>query len=470
MSDHGRSPGGAPFDVAIIGAGVVGCAIARRLTLDGARVVVLEKARDVLDGASKGNSAILHTGFDAPPGSLEQACVASGYAEYLNIAPALNLPILKSGAMVLAWTTEQLAALPGLIGKAHRNGVPDVAPLERDEILRREPNLSRDVLGGFEVPGEYLIDPWTTAHAYILQALANGASLRRGAEVLGGHRGKEIWTLNTSTGDVHAHYVINCAGLYGDVVDRRLLGRSTFKIRPRKGQFVVFDKPASALASAILLPVPSKTTKGIVVCRTIFGNLLVGPTAEDQDDREDASTDRATLEALRGQGIKMLPGLADCEITATYAGLRPACEFPEYQVMQEDGYVTVGAIRSTGLSAALGIARHVAEMIGPLGTPLTEPVIPLVDRLSEHHPRDWQCDGHDGIVCHCELVTRREIERVLTGPMPPASLQGLKRRTRVTMGRCQGFYCLPELARITTGRLEVPMDVPTGMSEGKDHD
>ncbi|MCF6234683.1 MAG: NAD(P)/FAD-dependent oxidoreductase [Rhodobacteraceae bacterium] len=463
-SEHGA------YDVAIIGAGVVGCAMARRFTLDGARVVVIEKARDVLDGASKANSAILHTGFDAAPGSLEQMCIAKGYAEYLEIRESLGLPLLQSGAMVLAWDADQLARLDGLIDKAHTNGVDDVAMLTRDQILTREPSLSPTLMGGFDIPREFLIDPWATAHAYVLQALANGADLRRDCEVLAGRFDGDRWLIETNRGAINARMVINCAGLYGDIIDHRLLGASTFTIKPRKGQFVVFDKPASNLLTAVILPVPTATTKGVVIFRTIFGNLAVGPTAEQQLSREDASTEAQTLQELRAKGIEMLPGLADFEVTTTYAGLRPATEHQDYQITQDRArhYVTVGGIRSTGLSAALGIAAHVANLntgVGFCGSAISTPICPAPDRLSDYHPRDWQDtenSGHGGIICHCELVTRREIEAALNSPMPPATLQGLKRRTRVCMGRCQGFYCTGPLARITQGRLDPPIGVADG--------
>ncbi|HHB80641.1 MAG TPA: FAD/NAD(P)-binding oxidoreductase, partial [Aliiroseovarius sp.] len=442
------------YDFAIVGAGVVGCALARRLTLAGARVLVLEKALDVLDGASKGNSAILHTGFDAPPGSLEQSCIAEGYKEYFEVADALGLPILKSGALVLAWTQEQLAQLPELVEKAHKNGVLDVQLLPRDEILRREPNLSSDVLGGFEVPGEYLIDPWTTAHAYILQAIENGAVLERGAEARAARREGDGWDIDTSAGAFRAATVINCAGLYGDRLDEIFLGETHFTVIPRKGQFVVFDKAASDLVSAIILPVPTKKTKGVVICRTIFGNVLVGPTAEDQTSRTDASTDRQTVQALRQTGIDMLPGLEHCEVTTLYAGLRPATDAPEYRIQAHEGqsYITVGGIRSTGLSGALGIAKHVCDKLLSLGEglrPIASPKRPQLTHLSNYHTRDWETSGNGGIVCHCELVTRREIEAALNGPMPPNTFAGLKRRTRAAMGRCQGFYCTGELCEIT---------------------
>ncbi len=452
----------APYDIAIVGAGVVGCALARRFTLDGARVVVLEKAADILDGASKGNSGILHTGFDAPVGSLEQRCIAAGYEEYLAIRDRLGLPLLETGALVLAWSGEQADRLGALMDQARDNGVDDVVPLSRREILNREPEVAPEVVAGFLVPREHVIDPWSAPTAYLLQALANGAELRRRAPVTGGAFDGALWHLETGAGPVAARSVVNCAGLYGDVVDQRLLGRSDFSIRPRKGQFVVFDKAASRLLRSILLPVPSAVSKGVVLCRTAYGNLLVGPTAEEQDSREDAAVDTATLAMLKAKAAELVPALANESVTATYAGLRPASEEKAYRIFADPArhYVTVGGIRSTGLSAALGIARHVARLhadFGPQRAPLADPVWPQAPRLAEAAPRDWQEADNGGVLCHCELVTRREIEQALSGPLPAQTLAGLKRRTRVTMGRCQGFYCSGALAEVTRGRLCPPL-------------
>ncbi|MGE4327309.1 MAG: NAD(P)/FAD-dependent oxidoreductase, partial [Pseudodonghicola sp.] len=321
-----------PYDIAVIGAGVIGCAIARRLTLDGARVVVLEKAPDILDGASKANSAILHTGFDAPEGSLELRCVQEGYREYEAIRSRMNLPLDRCGALVLAWSEEQEARLPALIAQAHANGVDDVAPLSRAETLALEPNLAPSLRAAFRVPRESLIDPWSAPHAYLLQALLNGAELRRDCAVTGGAFDGQLWRLETAQGAINARYVINAAGLYGDRIDALLLGATAFTIRPRKGQFVVYDKSAARLARHILLPVPTDKTKGIVVCRTIWGNLLVGPTAEDQEDRITADLDTPTLEMLKQKGAEILPALAGEEVTTIYAGLRPACEYKDYQI------------------------------------------------------------------------------------------------------------------------------------------
>ena len=458
MANANQIGDNAPFDIAVIGAGVVGCAMARRFTLEGARVVVLERACDLLAGASKANSAILHTGFDAPPDSLELACMRAGYDEYLAIHDRLNLPVLETGAVVVAWRAEELARLEAIEAQASANGVGDVRRLGRAELLTREPHLSPLALGGLLVPGEHLIDPWSAPLAYLRQAVENGAEIRFDAEVTGGMLADGSWTLTTAGGSVTARTVINCAGLHGDHVEERLLGRASFSIHPRKGQFVVFDKAAAPLLNSILLPVPSERTKGIVLTRTVFGNLLVGPTAEEQDDREHATVEHDTLQALIDRAVEMVPALAGMPVTATYAGLRPASERKEYRVHHDPArhWITVGGIRSTGLTAALGIARHVFELHRSANhrfRPLECPVWPRMLNLAEHLDRDWMAPGHGGIVCHCELVTRREIDAALSGPLPARDAGGLKRRTRAGMGRCQGFYCGAELAAITQGRF-----------------
>ena len=464
-SGMGQSERAAGCDVAVIGAGVVGAAVARRLQLDGYSVVVLEAAAEVLDGASKGNSGILHTGFDAPPGTLEARCVAAGRAEFLAIHEGLNLPLVETGAMVLAWNEAEEAALPLLLEQAHENGVGDAVLLSVAEIRKLEPELGPGLRAGMRVPGEHIIDPWSTAHAYLLQALLNGAELWRRAALEAAAFDGRGWRLQTTAGSLRAAAVVACAGLFGDRVEAMLFGEAQFTIRPRKGQFVVYDTPAARLARHILLPVPTATTKGIVICRTAWGKLLVGPTAEEQESRRDAATDRAVLEALTAKGRAILPGLADEEPTASYAGLRPATEAKEYRLRSDPArrLVSVGGIRSTGLSAALGLARHVASLLdGQAVTPLAEPVTPRLPWLAEGvagGARDWTRPGHGGIVCHCELVTRREIEAALRGPLAATTLAGLKRRTRVTMGRCQGFNCLAELARLTAGRLAPPIGV-----------
>jgi glycerol-3-phosphate dehydrogenase len=451
-------------DVAIIGAGAVGCAMARRFTLEGARVIVLERGADLLGGASKGNSAILHTGFDAPAGSVELACMQAGYAEYLSIRDSFNLPLLETGGLVVAWSESEVAALGAIEVRARSNGVNDVRRISQSELRQREPALSERALEALYVPGEHVIDPWSPFLAYLLQSKSHGAELYFDSDVFSGEFDGEVWTLNTSHGPHLARTVINCAGLYGDLVDQRVLGESAFQIRPRKGQFVVFDKPASALFNSIILPVPSERTKGVVLTRTIFGNVIVGPTAEDQDDRDRAAVEKDALRGLLARAEEMVPALADVDVTAIYAGLRPATDDKAYRIFAngDRNWITVGGIRSTGLTAALGIARHVFRLYEGMGhahEAIDVSAAPRVPNLAEHLPRDWQVKGYGEIVCHCEMVTLREIKQALGGPLPAGDFGGLRRRTRCGMGRCQGFYCNARLAALTDELFKSPLAV-----------
>jgi glycerol-3-phosphate dehydrogenase len=445
------------YDIAVIGGGVVGCALLRRFSLGGLRCVLLERGPDILSGASKGNSAILHTGFDAPSGSIELACMQRGYQEYLRIREGLNLPLVETGAHVVAWTEAELAQLPVIVERAHRNGVNDVIQIEPAALYAREPSLASGALGAVAVPREHVIDPWSAPLGYALQALAHGGTIHRNCEVVGGERQAQRWTLHTTRGTFEARVVVNAAGLHGDIVEA-ISRPSPFAIRPRKGQFVVFDKSASSLVRSIILPVPNEITKGVLVCRTAFGNLLVGPTAEEQDARDRADVDTAILKDLIARGQRLVPELSRHPVTAVYAGLRPATEHKDYQIRLDtaNGWITVAGIRSTGLTAALGIAAYVGEQyaaaFGGLGeeTVTTSIVMP---NLCEERPRPWQQAGRTEIICHCEGVTRAEIEAALVGPLPARSLGGLKRRTRCMMGRCQGFYCTAMVAALSDGRV-----------------
>jgi len=449
---------GEVHDVAIIGAGVVGCAVFRELVLAGLRCILVERDADILAGASKGNSAILHTGFDATPGSLEAACVREGYRRYREIHARLNLPVLETGALVVAWSEEELARLPGIVAQAHENGVWDAVQIGAAAVYAREPGLAAGVMGGVWVPGEAVIDPWSAPLAYALQGLANGGVVRRNAEVTGGALAEDVWNLSIRGAvPVRSKIVVNCAGNYGDIVEA-IARPSPFAVKPRKGQFVVYDKQAYDLIGAIILPVPTARTKGIVITRTAFGNLLVGPTAEDQEERRLATVETAVLEALVAAGERMLPGLAGMEVTTAYAGLRPATQFKDYQIeaVAERKWITVGGIRSTGLTGALGIAAHVRglhEAHFGASVPLPDPVWPRVPNLTEAFARPYAQPGRSEIICHCEGVTRDEILAALEGPLAAGSIGGVRRRTRCMMGRCQGFYCSRRVLELAASRI-----------------
>jgi glycerol-3-phosphate dehydrogenase len=451
------------YDVAIVGAGVVGCAVARRFALAGAKVILIEKGADILSGASKANSAILHTGFDAPPNSLELELIRCGRQEYLEIHESLGLSLVTTGAFLCAWNGSEAEKLDAIAEQGRENGISGLCLLTAAQALADMPSLSNHVVAALRVDGEHVIDPWSAPLAYLTQAVKLGAMFMRSAELLSS-RFDGRWKLETSLGMIDASAVINAAGLYGDVVDQRLGFEPEFNIRPRKGQFVVLDKAAFQHVPRIVLPVPTEITKGIVVCPTAFGNVLVGPTAEEQDDRVRATVETEMLRALLKRGAEIVPALAHIPVTAVYAGLRPASDSKAYRVFTrpEKRAITLGGIRSTGLTSSLGLAQHALKLYGEFGKQFEPPsTIPSVNvpNLTETRERDWQRADHGEIICHCELVTKREIEAALTAEVPAGDFGGLRRRTRAGMGRCQGFYCNARVAEMTKGKLATSLAV-----------
>lgn len=455
MTDHER------FDVAVIGAGVVGTAIARQLARYRLRTVLLERSLDVGTGTSKANTAIVHTGFDTQPGSLESSLVRRGHQLLTAYARTAGIALEETGAVLVAWSDEQAARLDGVVAQAHANRYGRAVRLELDELYRREPHLASGATGAVAVPDESIIDPWSPSIAFATEAVGAGVALRLGVEVTGARREASPeagWRLDTSAGPVRATWVVNAAGLHADTLDR-LFGHDGFTIAPRRGQLIVFDKLARSLVSSIVLPVPTERTKGVLVAPTVFGNVLLGPTAEDIDDRADTATTADGLDGLLAAGRRLLPELVEEEVTATYAGIRAATEHRDYQITlsEADRYVCVGGIRSTGLTASLAIAEYVVAQLDAAGLALVEradePDVPHMPELGERGLRPFEdpaavaadpAYGH--VVCFCERVTDGEVRDALHAPVPATDLGGLRRRTRASNGRCQGFFCGAALA------------------------
>ena len=454
-------------DVMVIGGGVVGCAVVRKMTLAGLRTVLIEKGSDILSGASKANSAILHTGFDAPPDSLELELIKAGRQEYLDIKESLGLSVVKTGALVCAWNQHEADKLPDIYLKGIDNGIRELDLLDAKAARRLQPALSDKLCGALHVIHEDIIDPWSAPLAYLTQAVKAGAQFLRDTQLLKGQFEHGLWQIQTNKGTYYARSVVNTAGLFGDDVDELLGFDREFIIKPRKGQFIVLDKAASKYVTSVILPVPTEITKGIVVCPTAFGNVLVGPTAEEQVDRNRATVEHDTLEMLREKGAQIVPELANIDISAVYAGLRPGSDEKHYRIFSrpEKACITLGGIRSTGLSASLGLAQHALKLLmqfeGFEQKPINAPEVNLPN-LTEIYQRDWQQDDHGEIVCHCEMVTKREIEATFDTLVPPGDFGGLKRRTRACMGRCQSFYCNAQVADIIGERFSAPLSVAMG--------
>jgi glycerol-3-phosphate dehydrogenase len=454
---EGRPPS-APCDVAIVGAGVVGSAIARELTRYGASCVLIEAGPDVGAGTSKANTAILHTGFDAKPGTIEARLVARGHRLLSEYAERVGIPIEKTGALLVAWSPEQLPALDGIEATAIENGYRAARRIGADELYRLEPELGAGARGALEIPDEGIVCPFTATLACATEAVGLGCTLVLNSRVIAIQR-KGRFRVETSRGEIDAHYLVNAAGLYSDEVDA-MLGRSRFTVRPRRGELIVFDKLAGGLVNRILLQVPSARTKGVLVAPTVYGNLLLGPTADDVPSKADRSTTAEGLASLLRDGRRIVPRLVEQEVTATYVGLRAATEDPDYQlrIEPERNYACAGGIRSTGISASLAIAEYVREGLADAGLRLaTQPRESdlRMPSIGEHQRRPYQRDelierdtDYGRIVCFCERVTRGELRDAIRSPIPAADVDGLRRRTRALMGRCQGFFCAAELTAI----------------------
>ncbi|MEV6898799.1 NAD(P)/FAD-dependent oxidoreductase [Amycolatopsis sp. NPDC051372] len=458
------------YDLVVIGAGVVGSALAREFTLRGRSVALVDTRSDVGDVTSKANTAILHTGFDATPGTTESRLVARGYRLLSDYAAKAGIPVEPLGALLVAWDEEQLAALPRLAEKAAANGYHETRLLDSAELARREPHLGPGALAALEVPGESIICPWTTTLAFATEAVRHGAELLLGHTVTGAEPGADHTVLHTDRGPVRARYVVNAAGLGSDHV-HAMFGHESFTITPRRGQLIVFDKLARSLVNHILLPVPTKMGKGVLVSPTVYGNVMLGPTAEDLTDRSATGSTEDGLAMLREKGNRIVPALLSEEVTTIYAGLRAATEFGDYQISfhPDQRYVCVGGIRSTGLTSSLAIAEHVgAELAGWPGevmpgprADVVPPQMPYLGQVDVRPAEDAELIAKDPaygeIVCFCERVSRGEIRDALHSEIAPSTVEGLRRRTRAGMGRCQGFYCGAVVSRMVDEGADAPV-------------
>ncbi len=453
------------YDIAIIGAGVVGTAIAQELSKYNLQSILLEAKPDIGASTSKANTAIWHTGFDAKTGSLEQKLLTHGYDLLKDYVPQLGIAHEKSGAVLIAWNEDQLNSLPGILEKAHRNGVTDVSMLTVEEVYKLEPHVNSGALGGLFVPGEFIICPFSIPLSYATQAVLNDVKLILNFPVTKITEDDNIYTLSGSGGAIRCKYVINAAGLNSDIIDR-FFGFERFKVTPRRGELIVFDKLARELVNHILLPVPTAITKGVLISPTVFGNIMLGPTAEDLDDKEATNTSSEGLKFLWEKGEGIISQLLNEEITSTYAGLRAATEHSDYQIYShpEKKYICVGGIRSTGLSSSLGIAKYVLELLENAGIKLKKKAsfktvkIPYIGQ-KEKRPYETEAliesnEDYGRIICHCERVTLGEIKDALRSPVPAKTLEGLRRRTRSMQGRCQGFYCSADVNEIFVSGTE----------------
>jgi glycerol-3-phosphate dehydrogenase len=360
------------YDCLVIGGGVVGLSVGRELAVRGHSTILVEKNDSICTGASSGNSGIGCTGYDAPEGSLERLLLRRSILRHPHLYRSLGLSynhVRKCGALVVAWSPEELNKLNDVLQENHDAGDTESRIVSKEEMFEIEPALNRSAKGAVWVPREMVTEPWLVPIAYANSMLENGGEILLQSKVCDAKLNDltKIWKVKMSNGQIiHTRSIFNCAGLYGDLIDRLGVGQSKFCIKPRKGQFVVYSPILNDSMSpdVIIQPVPTLRTKGVIVWKSVYGNIIVGPTAEEQNNRDDRSNDNYTINKLSSFGLNVLPELKNCHQVGTYSGIRPATEHRDYQIHHVRGkqWITVGGIRSTGLTCASGISEYVVDM------------------------------------------------------------------------------------------------------------
>jgi len=474
------------YDVAIIGAGVVGCALAYKLSMYKLRVLLLDKNYDVGEATSKGNSAIVHTGFDAAVGTLESELVTKASREWPELAKKLKIPYEKCGALLIAINDEQNAQLDKVYEKALKNGVTDVQQLSAEQALELEPQITKNVLRGILIPRESIADPFSTSIAFAEVALTNGVDILLGTEVIGvDNADDKIKTLVTGCGKkIETKIIVNVAGLGSRKLADLYEGES-FDINPRRGQFLIFDKYSRLAINRILLPIPTAKTKGVLVIPTIFGNLIAGPTAEDFtiDDNTVTDTTVERLQALLDGASKLYPGLYEQSVITTFSGVRCNCSQGSYWIRCNDGHpgiLTVSGIRSTGFTSSPALAEYlISELHEKSGLNLEVNLAAIDSRSESSWPGWWkrpysnnelvkEFPEYGRVVCYCEQISLGEIIQHLDSQLKPRTLDAIKRRTRAQMGRCQGFDCMVTVAEIISNHCNIPLNKITKRGPGSE--
>ena len=453
------------YDVAIVGAGVVGAMVARELTRYGLSVCILERDCDVSMGATRANSAIVHAGFDAKEGSLKARLNVRGSKMMERVAEELGVKYKRCGSLVVGFTDEDRATLNELLLRGERNGVEGLRVLDRDELLRLEPGVGDDVICALYAPTGAIICPYELTVAAIGNAMDNGAVLLTEFAVEKIESEDGAYMLNSGGRSVRARYVINCAGAYADEV-ARMVGDDSFTITPRRGEYMLLDRECGNVVSHTIFRCPSKMGKGVLVTPTVDGNLLLGPTAEDIKDKEDTSTTAEGLAKVRALASAQVSGIDFSKVITSFTGLRATGSTGDFIINSPvTGFINCAGIESPGLSSAPAIAEYVADMLREMG----EVLLPREDfnprRMPMHHFSEMSIDekrefvsknpeyGH--IICRCELVTEGEILAALRTNPKPRDVDGVKRRTRATMGRCQGGFCTPYIIDLISRELGV---------------
>ena len=466
------------FDVAVIGAGVIGALTARELSKYNLKTVLLEATNDVAMGASKANSGIVHAGFDAKPGTLKARLNVKGCSMMEGLCKDLSVPYKKNGSLVVAFSEEEMTTVKDLYERGIANGVPDMKILNKEELLTVEPNLSDEVFGALDAESAGIVCPYELTIAATENAVTNGV------EFIRNYRVNEIsfldgtFEIKSAASSVSAKYIVNAAGAYSDEISR-MIGDDCVNLIMRRGEYFILDKAVGNTVSHTIFQCPTKMGKGILVSPTVDGNLLIGPTAEDMDDKENKSTTANGLKTIKTYSVKSCPSVSTRNAITSFTGLRAHPVNDDFILgpsAVNSQFIHASGIESPGLTSAPAIAEY-----------LTDFILKAIGEVSKNdnfdgtrkdvfrfrHATDEERKAaiaenpaYGRIICRCETITEGEIIDAIHAPAGARDVDGVKRRTRAGMGRCQGGFCGSKVVEILARELGVEVNEITKFGEG----
>lgn len=467
----------ASVDVVVIGGGITGTAVLRELSKYDLGCLLLEKEPDLAIGTTKANSAILHAGFDAPTGSLKAITNVRGNKLYHELEKELCLDIKWTGSMVVATNEEEMQSLQELLQRGRANGVEGLAILTHDEVILKEPNL-KVVIGALWAPTAGVCWPFGAAVAFAECAIQNGAKVMCDCRVLGFIKEDgRIAAVETSSGVIKTRYVVNAAGIYADEI-ARLAGDASFTISPRKGEYILFDKTAcSNLVYGVVFPTPTKKSKGILICTTTHGNTFIGSNAQDIHEREDLAVTAEGMNEIIASARKLIPNLPMGAAITEFAGLRAVSSTGDFIIGASgaEGFYNAAGMQSPGLTSAPAVAEILAEAIaedrGAVKKRYFKKDLPHKVSFCRMTRREQAAAIEENklygrVICRCETITEAEIVEAIKSPCSARTVDGVKRRTRAGMGRCQGGFCGPRVTQIIARELDI--SIPEVLKERAD--
>ena len=459
------------YDVVIIGAGIVGAMTARLLSKFSLSVCVLEKDNDVAMGATKANSAIVHAGFDAECGTLKAKLNVKGSQMMPKICEELGVAYKNNGSLVIGFNDEDKKTISELLARGEKNGVKGLEILDKDALSKIEPNISQNATCALYAPTGAIVSPYELAIAAMGNAMDNGAELKTEFEVKSIDKDGDTFVISSDTETVSAKFVINAAGIFADRI-ARMVGDDSFNIHPRRGEYILLDSECGNIVSHTIFKTPTRLGKGILVTPTVHNNLLLGPTSEDMEDKDDKATTENGLAKITQSIRESVENVPLNKTITSFCGLRAVGDTGDFIINSHiKGFLNLAGIESPGLSASPAIAEYAVELLKEQGLRVIEKGDFNPIRKSAHYFKNASIEEKNEIIkrdksfgriiCRCETVTEGEIlEAIRTNPKP-CDLDGVKRRTRAQMGRCQGGFCSPYITEILARELQIPIEKVT---------